>query len=230
MGQMNRLQVTNWVLKRMRLPTVTTVNSNIQSSLIGDFLGEVEMEVYRSHAWSNSNLTGYQSSVLINGASGFTIEGMSPDTAVKDLIIYSGSTVYSRPTFLPLDKFQEKSFTGSLGGVIQYYTVDTAGTVTADQNFTVLLFPANSSGGTLLARTLLVRVPDTISVTSSVDTDSVFNPWLAVAYGTLWRAKEERGDPPEEVQTAYKRYRSELAESIARDAERQPGLYDWKPV
>lgn len=210
------LNLVNDVLVRLREPTVSTVNENDYSALIGKLVNDAKREVEDSWNWeclkntyTISTVAGTFSYVLTGAGTRFRILQAANDT-VDTFMEYRPSAWFTENLILNPQPVE---------GSPEYYNVNG---VDSNGDASIDVYPKPAS--VELLRFDVIRPED--ELTSSTDTTELpKNPIVQLAWA---KAIEERGeDGGVNVSSQYAVAKQSLADHIAIEAGRRPDETTW---
>jgi hypothetical protein len=208
------LDVVNKVLKRLRESTVTTVTETDYSSLIGDLVNDVKVEIENSWDWSALRTT----LTIDTSASIFSYEFTDSNVRMRVLNAYNDTDDFLM-TQKPGSWFDQQfmDYDAAVEGSPMYYNFN--GT-SADGTIAVDVFPIPDGVYTLHFNVALPMTELT------ADADIVYLPSDLLVAGVVSRAMEERGVDGGN-QNAELRYKMLLADYIAIDASKREDETTW---
>lgn len=208
------LTIVNKVLRRLREPTVTTVNETAYSQLIGDFVNDTKREVEDAWNWEALRITLTATTtaqlfnyVLVDAGNRLRILNAWNDTDNFELK-YASSKWFDEQFLMS---------TSITTGSPTHYTfngIDTNGDIQID------LYPVPS--GVFDLRFNCVKTNDPFTT----DSETTIIPDDIIVHGALARALSERGMDGGN-QEAEMRYKLLLADYIAMEAHRRPEELEW---
>jgi hypothetical protein len=215
---MTYLELVNNVLKRLREPTVTSVNDTMYSKMIGVFVNDAKRDVEDANDWNalSNTLTATTTDAVFN----YVLVGSQNRFRVIDVLNDSEDTVMQyRPThwmnkaFLLVDQQKSAPVYYNFNGV------DNNGDTQVD------VYPIPDAAYTLRFN-LIIPQPDLVA-----DTDRVEVPDHLVAMLAYSKAIAERGeDGGVQSSEAYLQYRLALADAIAIERNRYDEEVTWVGV
>ena len=214
---MTYLELINDVLIRLREPTVTSVNQNAYSTLIGRFVNDAKRQVEDSYGWNALGQTFTVTTVA--GQASYPLTGIGQKFSVVDVINNTALISMNNISFVEMNRYQ--NFGAAETGIPEYYSFD--GTTGADANVVLYAIPNGVYSipfsltvpqPTLVLENTVIRVPDYIVVQN--------------AYA---RALVERGeDGGLNSSDAYQLYRGMLSDAIALEGTRFPEQQEFFAV
>lgn len=214
---MTYLELINDVLIRLREPTVTSVNQNAYSTLIGRFVNDAKRQVEDSYNWNALGQTFTVTTVA--GQASYALTGIGQKFSVADVLNTTSFTPMTNISFVAMNRYQ--NFGAPATGIPQYYAFD--GTTGADTN--VAVYPVPSGVYSLRFSLTVPQVPLTLENTSILVPDNV------VVQNAYARALVERGeDGGLNSSEAYQLYRGMLADAIALEGTRFPEQEEFSAV
>ena len=215
---MTYLQLVNNILKRLRERTVSSVNENSYSSLIGVLVNDAKHEV--EDAWDWSALRSTLSATTTSGIFNYELNGSQNRIKILDVINDSDDLFMEYKDA----KWMDRVFltTTPENGSPMYYSFNG---VSNDGDTLVDLYPIPD--GTYNIRfNCILRTADL-----SLDADDLgipSQPVLALAYA---KAIEERGeDGGVGASSAYATAQRALNDAISFDAHKHPEELIWQEV
>lgn len=210
------IDIVNKVLRRLREPTVDTVNENDYSTLIGEFVNETKREVEDAWDWAALRTT----LTLDTISSTFNYVLSNSTTRIRILDVYDDTNdcaVTAQSTHWFDAAYQTTTVSS---GKPQYYNlngVDSNGDSQMD------LYPIPD--GVYNVRINCV-IPDPVLVE---DADTTTLPSEIIVLGAVSRAMEERGVDGGN-QNAEMRYRMSMSDHIAIEANTRSDEIRWGAV
>ena len=206
------LQLVNSVLTRMREPTVSTVNENVISSLVGIYVNDAKRQVADAYDWDAFN-TAVTITTVSGQQTGYTLTGAG--VRFKIINVINTSRYYN---LTQISHEQWNNYTYTTPTVVSAFPenfvlegVDTNGDIG------VKLWP-NPDGVYNLRFSLVI--PETNMVADDDTTKLGPEP---IILGALSRALVERGeDGGLSSSEAYLLYKSMLSDYIALEGTRYP--------
>lgn len=202
------LDLVNNVLRRLREPTVSSVQDNNYSKMLGVFVNDAKREVEDSHEWNAlaNTLTATTTDSVFN----YVLTGSGQRFRVIDILNDSNNFQLNYAPTVWMDK--QFLLVESGKGVPAYYNfngVDSNGDTQVD------LYPIPN--GTYTIRFNLI-IPQ---VDLSADSDRVWVPHHLVSMLAYAKAIAERGEDSGVLSSeAYQLYRLALADAIAIERNR----------
>lgn len=213
---MTYLEIVNKVLIRLREPTVTSVQENPYSQLIGEFVNITKREVEDAYNWSalRSSISitttpDIYSYVLTDSTTRLRIFDVHDDTNDAELR-YQTTNWFNR-------MFQSNAPTRTKP---MYYNLNG---VSTNGDHQVDLFPI-PDGAYTIRFNIYKPQPDLVE-----DLDVIQVPYQIVVEGALARAISERGDDGGYTEQEA-RYRSVASDLIAIEAGNRPDEQIWYPI
>ena len=214
------LELVNDILIRMREPTVTTVQENILSKLVGKLVNDAKRQVEDAYSWNA--LTATLTAVTEANTFNYGLTGVGQRFKVIDVYNQTGkkqmkpaSTAVLNNMFLSAGDVPE---TGSP----DYYNFNG---VTAAGDTQVDVYPVPTGAETIFFN---LYVPQD---KLSADTDTMLVPEEPVLLGAFARALVERGEDGGLNSTeAFGLYKSSLADAIAIESSRYVEEETWEAV
>lgn len=214
------LQLVNEVLVRMREPTVSTVNENTVSSLVGKFVNDTKRYIADSYDWDAFN-TSVNITTTTNNGGPYTITGSGLRFKVNNVI---NTTVYGELTpitrnELDLNMYGAANTQKAAPGNYVLTGVDTNG----DTQVSFWPVPDN---GYVMRFSLMVPEGDLSS-----DTDVTKLAKEPIILGALARALIERGEDGGITSSdTYALFKQCLGDIIALELARSPEFDVWEEV
>jgi len=211
------LELVNDILIRMREPTVTTVQENVLSKLVGKLVNDSKRQVEDAYSWNS--LSNTLMIETIADTYGYVLTGSG--TRFKVIDVQDTSNRYQ------LNNIDSKSISTYLlndpnPGKPMYYNfngVHTTGDTKVD------FYPVPSAGLTLYFN---LYIPQEKLV---ADTDTMLAPEEPVLLGAFARALVERGeDGGLNSSEAYGLFKASLADAIAIESSRYVEEETWEAV
>jgi hypothetical protein len=202
------LDLVNNVLRRLREPTVSSVQDNSYSKMIGVFINDAKREVEDAHEWNAlaNTLTATTTDSVFN----YVLTGSGQRFRVIDILNDSNNFQLNYAPTVWMDK--QFLLVQSGKGVPAYYNfngVDSNGDTQVD------LYPIPD--GTYTIRFNLI-IPQ---VDLSADSDRVWVPHHLVSMLAYAKAIAERGEDSGVLSSeAYQLYRLALADAVAIERNR----------
>lgn len=213
---MTYLELVNKVLIRLREPTVTSVQENPYSQLIGEFVNVVKREVEDAYDWS-----ALRSTITVTTlANVYSYELTNGTTRMRIYDVYNDTEDY--PLMYQTTKWFDKVFQSSSTPPSAPYYYNLNGVSTAGDHL-VDLFPIPDAA---YAIRFNIYKPQADLVE---DLDIIQVPYQIVVEGALARAISERGDDGgyTEQEARYQRIASDY---IAIEAGNRPDETIWYSV
>lgn len=214
---MTYLQLVNNVLKRLRERTVSTVNENTYSTLIGIFINDAKDEV--ENAWKWSALRTTLSSTTEDGIFAYSLSGAG---GIFEMLNVYNDTENFYMDYMEADKLTDLMLANPDHGCPRYYSYNG---IDANGDAIVDLYPI-PDGAYEIRFNMIKRTQE-----MEADGDTNFlpdHPLLMLAYA---KAVEERGeDLGVSASSAYAAAQKHLADYISIDSARHPEELVWKSV
>jgi hypothetical protein len=219
MAQKTFLEIVNKVLKKLREDTVTSVDSNDYSSLVGEFVNDAKKEVENAWDWS-AMLTIYP--VVSTGTYVYTLTGSTDESRLA----YDADNqpmVYDTTTG---EEFQLSEIEMDEGTFLINVSPTTFATNNKPARFSILNsgthLVAQFDGDPYVGRTYKFYCY-TPQDELDDDTDVLTIPWRPVYHQAVVYALEERGEEIGEPGSgAVARATTSLADAIALDSRFNP--------
>ena len=210
------LDVVNNVMRRLREPTVSSVNDTPYSSMIGVLVNDAKREVEDANEWNSLASTVTVSTV--SGTYNYTLTGAGTRFRVIDVINDTTNILLQNaPTSWMTQRFLYTADTDT--GTPMYYNfngVDSSGDTQVD------LF--ERPDGVYSIRFNLIIPPATLSS----DTTRVLVPDHLVAMLAYAKAIAERGEDGGNLSSeAYALYKNALANEVAIERNRYEAEMSW---
>lgn len=203
---MNYLTLVNNVLKRLREDTVTTVNSNTYSSLIGSIVNDAKTSIESSWDWSH-----LRSTIVVTTVSGTAEYSLVGSGDRMNLLLFRDVTTGNNLMY------QAKNWMDSqvaMSGTPRYFTYSG---IDSNGDTKVTLYPTPDAVYTLNFNGVF-RQEDL-----SGDSDIILIPWQPVMHLAIAFAARERGETggtsAQEYFSIADRY---IADAVAIDATKHP--------
>ena len=213
---MNYLDATNQVLKRLRERTVSSINENTYSALIGILLNDAKEEVESAWGWS-----GLRNSLSISTQSGvfaYELNGTGNSSTILSVI---NDTQDSSLLYATSDQFNSWYLKGTpVSGSPSYYSFNG---VSSDGDTQLEVYPKPNSVETIRVN-YIARGTD---LSTEAETYAIPpRPIILLAYA---KAVEERGeDGGVGSGPAYSMATRSLSDAIALDAQKHPEETVWE--
>lgn len=212
---MTYLEIVNKVLKRLREPTVASVNENSYSALIGELVNVAKREIEDAWDWSALRITLTATTapdlfnyILVGAGTRFRVINVVNDTDNIFLKPRDSRWFETNLLMVPVQKGSPLYY--NFNGVTEY------GDTQVD------LFPVPDTSYTI--RFNVVMPQDDLTT----DAEKVKIPYTLLVEATLARAIAERGEDGGN-QDQEMRYRNMLADLIAIEAGTRPEETTWYP-
>lgn len=202
------LDLVNNVLRRLREPTVSSVQDNSYSKMIGVFINDAKREVEDAHEWNAlaNTLTATTTDSVFN----YVLTGSGQRFRVIDILNDSNNFQLNYAPTVWMDK--QFLLVESGKGVPAYYNfngVDSNGDTQVD------LYPIPNGAYTIRFNLIIPQVD------LSADSDRVWVPHHLVSMLAYAKAIAERGEDSGVLSSeAYQLYRLALADAIAIERNR----------
>lgn len=202
------LDLVNNVLRRLREPTVSSVQDNSYSKMIGVFVNDAKREVEDAHEWNAlaNTLTATTTDSVFN----YVLTGSGQRFRVIDILNDSNNFQLNYAPTVWMDK--QFLLVESGKGVPAYYNfngVDSNGDTQVD------LYPIPDGAYTIRFNLIIPQVD------LSADSDRVWVPHHLVSMLAYAKAIAERGEDSGVLSSeAYQLYRLALADAIAIERNR----------
>jgi hypothetical protein len=219
MSQKTFLAIVNKVLKKLREDTVTSVDYNDYSSLIGEFVNDAKKEIENAWDWS-ALLTVYP--VTSTGTYVYILTGSTDESRMA-------YDQYTRPMAYDVTTNEEFQLNEVEMDVVTSQLLLSPTTISTNNkpcNFALLNngshIIAQFDGDPYVGRNYKFYMY-TPQDDLDDDTDTLTIPWRPVYHQALVYALDERGEEiGEPGSTAESRAATSLADAIALDARRDP--------
>ncbi len=211
------LEIVNDVLTRLREPTVTSVNENTLSALVGKWVNDVKRQVNDAYDWDALN-TSVTVTCVPDQWSGYSITGAGLRFRVNDVINLTRLWPLYGIAKPDIDRFIYQVKTPVHNPPVNF----NLGGVDSNGDMQVSFWPIPNDTDQI--RFSLV-IPESEFVN---DTDTTFMPKEPIVLGAYARALVERGEDQglssSEAQAIYKQ---SLADFIATEGARSPENDSW---
>lgn len=215
---MTYLTIVNNILKRLRERTVSTVDENTYSTLIGMLVNDAKEEVENAYDWSalRATLTATTTANVFN----YELNGGKYNMSILDVVNDTSNWFME---YRDSHKFNDWFLNSDVPtGEPRYYTFNG---VSGDGDALVDIYPIPDANYEL--RFNILKRP----VALESDTDTLISPAKAVEMLAYAKAIEERGeDGAVSAQSAYSTAERALNDAIAFDAARHPEETIWYTV
>jgi len=214
------LELVNDVLARLREPTVSTVNENTYSAMIGTYVNDTKRQVNDSYDWDALN--AYVDVTCVPGQwTGYSITGAGQRFRVNDVI----NTTRLWP-LTPIDKPSLDRYMYMMKDPVHNPPVNfNLGSVDANGDMMCSFWPIPTDTDNIK---FSLVIPE---VAFSADTDTTKMPKEPIVLGAYARALVERGeDGGLNSSEAYVMFKASLADYIATEAARSPENDAWDLV
>lgn len=211
------LEIVNDVLTRLREPTVTTVNQNTLSTLVGKWVNDIKRQVNDSFDWDALNATVTVNTVA-DQADGYSLTGAGLRFRVNDVINTTRHWHMS-----PIDKPSIDSLLYLVNNPVHNPPVNfNLGAVDINGDMQVTFWPIPNSSDVI--RFSLI-IPETDFVN---DTDTTKMHKEPLVFGAYAKALIERGeDGGLSSSEAYAMYKQSLSDAISTEGARSPETDSW---
>lgn len=215
---MTYLDIVNNILKRLRERTVSTVNENSYSTLIGILVNDAKEEI--ESAWDWSALRSTLSATTTADVFNYELNGSRNNFKVLDVVNDTSNWFLD---YREAHKFNDWFLNSTPAkGEPRYYSFNG---VSTDGDTQVELYPVPNGAYDIRFNVVLRSLPLT------EDADKLEIPTKAVQLLAYAKAIEERGeDGAVSAQSAYATAERTLNDAIALDAARHPEETIWYPV
>jgi len=211
------LEIVNDVLTRLREPTVTTVNENTLSALVGKWVNDVKRQVNDAYDWDALN-TAVVVTCVPNQWTGYSITGAGLRFRVNDVINLTRLWPLTGIAKPDIDRFIYQVKTPVHNPPVNF----NLGGVDSNGDMQVSFWPIPNDTDQI--RFSLV-IPES---EFSSDSDTTYMPKEPIVLGAYARALVERGEDgglsSSEAQAIYKQ---SLADFIATEGARSPENDSW---
>jgi hypothetical protein len=214
---MTYLELVNDVLTRMREPTVTSVNQNTLSTLIGKFINDAKSQVEAAYSWNalmddisiTTNSTDYKYALSVNTK--YKIDQI--------LNLTKNIEVTNKPRAWMV---KHQNLGNVVSAVPSYYCIDGSD---ASGNPLLSLYP--KPDGVYSLKVFATNPQDSLSASADV----LLVPSEPVVLGAFARALVERGeDGGLNSSEAYALYRTALSDAIAIESATVVEESEWVAV
>jgi len=215
---MTYLDIVNNILKRLRERTVSTVNENSYSTLIGILVNDAKEEI--ESAWDWSALRSTLSATTTADVFNYELNGSRNNFKVLDVVNDTSNWFLD---YREAHKFNDWFLNSTPAkGEPRYYSFNG---VSTDGDTQVELYPVPNGAYDIRFNVVLRSLP------LVEDADKLEIPAKAVQLLAYAKAIEERGeDGAVSAQSAYATAERTLNDAIALDAARHPEETIWYPV
>jgi hypothetical protein len=215
---MTYLDIVNNILKRLRERTVSTVNENSYSTLIGILVNDAKEEI--ESAWDWSALRSTLSATTTADVFNYELNGSRNNFKVLDVVNDTSNWFLD---YREAHKFNDWFLNSTPAkGEPRYYSFNG---VSSDGDTQVELYPIPNGAYDIRFNVVLRSLP------LVEDADKLEIPAKAVQLLAYAKAIEERGeDGAVSAQSAYATAERTLNDAIALDAARHPEETIWYPV
>lgn len=215
---MTYLDIVNNILKRLRERTVSTVNENSYSTLIGILVNDAKEEI--ESAWDWSALRSTLSATTTADVFNYELNGSRNNFKVLDVVNDTSNWFLD---YREAHKFNDWFLNSTPAkGEPRYYSFNG---VSTDGDTQVELYPVPNGAYDIRFNVVLRSLP------LEEDADKLEIPAKAVQLLAYAKAIEERGeDGAVSAQSAYATAERTLNDAIALDAARHPEETIWYPV
>lgn len=216
---MNRLQIINRVLRKLRESTVTAVSDSEYATMLSDYLNDVKREVEDSWDW-----TMLRSVISINTVAStetYALTGLGKRGRIKAAYNDTDDNylVQVHQQYINREKYVSTSQDNDSPEYYRIRGVDSSGDIQVD------LYPVPSAVETLRFDCIVPQAD------LSDDTTELSVPDYPVMLGLYARAVSERGEDGGVVfNEADLAYRQALSDAIAQDGGRAPEDLMWQVV
>lgn len=216
---MTYLDIVNNILRRLRERTVSTVNENNYSSLIGVLVNDAKEEV--ENAWSWSALRTTLSATTVAGTFNYELNGSKNRLTVLDVVNDTSNYFMQYKTAHEMnDLFLNQTPDQSEP---RYYSFN--GVSVNDGDTLVDIYPI-PDGSYNLRFNVILRTQDL-----STDAEKLLIPAQPVQALAYAKAVEERGeDGGVQAMSAYNTAQRMISDAIALDASKHPEETIWYTV
>ena len=213
---MTYLDLVNNILVRLRERTVSTVNQNTYSTLIGQLVNDAKLEV--ESAWNWSHLKTTLTATTGIGVFGYILTGTSTSFSTMDVINDTSNESLAYATPAQFNEWYLKQQAPS--GRPTHYSYNGK---TSDNETQVDLYPVPDAVYDI--RFNLALKPADLAA----DTDVLALPLKPVQLLAYAKAVEERGeDGGVNTGSAYRVANSSLSDAIAFDSQLYPDTLIWE--
>jgi hypothetical protein len=215
---MTYLELVNDVLIRLREPTVTTVNLNSYSTLIGKFVNDAKRQIEDAFSW---NALGQTITVTtVASTSSYSLTGAGQKFQVMDVINTTSNVGLTNISFVDMNR--KLNFTPLANQIPIEFAFDG---VDSSYNTKVSLYPIPDGVYTIK---FALTVPQ---ATLTSDSTVVAVPDILVVQNAYSRALIERGeDGGMSSSEAYILYKAMLSDYIALEGTRYPENQEFVAV
>jgi hypothetical protein len=214
------LELVNDVLARLREPTVSTVNENTYSAMIGTYVNDTKRQVNDAYDWDALN--AYVDVTCVPGQwTGYSITGAGQRFRVNDVI----NTTRLWP-LTPIDKPSLDRFMYMMKDPVHNPPVNfNLGIVDSNGDMMCSFWPIPTAADNIKFSLVIPETP------FANDSDTTKMPREPIVLGAYARALVERGeDGGLNSSEAFVLFKASLADYIATEAARSPENDVWDLV
>jgi len=209
------LETVNNVLRRLREPTVASVNETNYSAMLGVFVNDAKREVEDAAEWNSLSTT--ITVTTANGTYNYTLTGSGTRFRVIDILNDTKDfQLRSAPTTWMNKQFLLTSYQKSSPVYYNFNGVDSNGDTQVD------LFPVPNDVETIRFNLVVPQAP------LSTDTTRIQVPSYLIEMLAYAKAIAERGEDGGNLSSeAYALYKSALANEVAIERNRYEDEMNW---
>jgi len=209
------LETVNNVLRRLREPTVSSVNETGYSAMLGVFVNDAKREVEDAAEWNSLSTT--ITVTTANGTYNYTLTGSGTRFRVIDILNDTKDfQLRSAPTTWMNKQFLLTSYQKSSPVYYNFNGVDSNGDTQVD------LFPVPNDVETIRFNLVVPQAP------LSSDTTRIQVPSYLIEMLAYAKAIAERGEDGGNLSSeAYALYKSALANEVAIERNRYEDEMNW---
>ena len=209
------LETVNNVLRRLREPTVSSVNETGYSAMLGVFVNDAKREVEDAAEWNSLSTT--ITVTTANGTYNYTLTGSGTRFRVIDILNDTKDfQLRSAPTTWMNKQFLLTSYQKSSPVYYNFNGVDSNGDTQVD------LFPVPNDVETIRFNLVVPQAP------LSTDTTRIQVPSYLIEMLAYAKAIAERGEDGGNLSSeAYALYKSALANEVAIERNRYEDEMNW---
>jgi hypothetical protein len=213
---MTYLEIVNDVLKRLRETTVSAVDENEYSAMIGVLVNDAKRDVENAHQWNV--LRTATSITTVVGTQEYTLTGLGNRFVVDRLINNQNGGEIDKA---PIGWLETQTVMHPDNGLVAFYAF--SGQSAGDSKIKFFKVP-----DAVETYTLYAYVPQADLTSSSTD---VLVPGYLVAHSAYARAIAERGEDSGDMSSeAQGIYKKALADAIAIERNRHEEEINWEAV
>jgi hypothetical protein len=211
------LELVNDILIRLREPTVTTVQENILSKLVGKLINDSKRQVEDSYAWNS--LSSTQILNTVSGTNLYSLTGIGTRFKVSEVKDMTNKSPLVLQSSLLMSQYLLNDTNPATPMYYNFKGVDSNGDTKVE------LYPVPNAA---VAIYFNITLPQN---ELSADADVMYAPKEPVVLGAFARALVERGeDGGLNSSEAYGLYKASLADAIAIESSRYVEEETWEAV